>query len=148
MLVLDIATSFCIGLLIGNEIAVWAFIDPILWKLDDRAQIQAISMFAARLGTAMPFWYALSLALLLLETFLRRHEAGVPLTLASSAIWAAVVILTVLFLVPINNRLARMEPSLSSESAKREHRRWDALHRLRVVMLAVSMACFLIGGHV
>jgi uncharacterized membrane protein len=143
---LDIATITCVGLLIGNEVAVSAFINPILWRLEDGAQLRAVSMFAKRLGTAMPFWYVFSLVLLLLEAALRRTEAGDTLIVVSCAIWAAVIVLTILFLVPINNRLARMEPDLPPQSAKREHKRWDALHRLRIVALTASLVCFLVGG--
>lgn len=39
-----------------------------LVELEERAQARAISLFAAKLGTVMPFWYALSLVLLLVET--------------------------------------------------------------------------------
>src|SRR6185437_9691670 len=64
---LYIATTVCIGLLIGTEFAVSVFINPVLRKLDDRTQAKAVSLFAARLGRAMPFWYGLSLLLLLIE---------------------------------------------------------------------------------
>jgi hypothetical protein len=55
MLALNVVTTLCIGLLIGTEFAVSAFINPILRKLDSRAQASAIRLFAKRLGTAMPF---------------------------------------------------------------------------------------------
>jgi len=48
MIVLDIVTAVCIGLLIGTEFAVSVFINPILRKLDDRAQAHAIRLFARR----------------------------------------------------------------------------------------------------
>ncbi|MGD0893222.1 MAG: DUF1772 domain-containing protein [Terracidiphilus sp.] len=144
---LDIVTTACAAILIGNEIAVSAFINPILWKLDERAQASAVSLFAARLGAAMPFWYVISLLLLILETILRRHSAGVLLLTSGCAIWVAVIILTLLFLVPINNRLARVDTGSISEAARREHRKWDTLHRLRIVALGASLVCFLVGIH-
>lgn len=49
---LDIVTTVCIGLLIGSEFAVSVFINPILRKLDDLAQANAIHLFARRLGIA------------------------------------------------------------------------------------------------
>jgi len=134
--------------MIGTEFAVSAFINPILVKLDERAEAAATSLFAAKLGKAMPFWYAINLALLAAEAVMRRHESGSILLLVSCAVWTAVVLLTVLFLVPINNRIARMNSDSYSESARREHRLWDNLHRLRVAALAVSMICFLIGIHI
>lgn len=77
----NIATVVCIGLLVGTEFAVSAFINPVLAKLDDRSQAEAIRMFARKLGKAMPFWYGLSLVLLLLEGVFRRHVSGVSMLL-------------------------------------------------------------------
>jgi uncharacterized membrane protein len=142
---LNIVTTVCIGLMIGTEFAVSAFVNPILWKLDDSAQLKAIRLFAARLGAAMPFWYALSLLLLVAETIVQRHQPGFLLLVAASAIWAAVIVFTVIFLVPINNRLARLDPAAPPEQARREHKKWDSLHRARVAALAASMILFLIA---
>lgn len=145
MLFLDITTIICIGLLIGNEFAVSVFVNPVVWKLDDTAQASAIRLFAARLGAAMPFWYAACLVLLLIETVLRRHEPGFSLLVIASIIWAAVILLTVLFLVPINNRMARLAPNSLREQSRREHKRWDTLHRIRILTLSVSLVCFLLA---
>ena len=60
MIFLDIVTTVCIGLLIGTEFAVSVFINPVLQRLDTGTRMKTISYFAKRLGTAMPFWYALS----------------------------------------------------------------------------------------
>lgn len=143
MLALHIATIVCIGLMIGVELAVSAFINPLLWRLGLSAQVEIIAMFASRLGSAMPFWYALSLLLLLVETFVLRHQPHAVLLWASSGIWVLVIVLTVLFLVPINNRLARFKAGAVVEKALGDHHRWDALHRLRVLALAASMVMFL-----
>ena len=144
MLILNIVTTVCIGLMIGTELAVSAFINPVLWKLDDRAQMLAIRMFAGRLGFVMPFWYGLGLVLLLAETVTMRHEPGVVLLSIASGLWVLVIVLSVLVLVPINNQLARFEPGSATPMAQRDHRKWDKLHRLRVAALGVSMALFLI----
>ena len=142
---LDIVTTGSIGLLIGTELAVAVFIDPVLWKLEKSVQIAATRLFAKRLGRAMPFWYAATLVLLISETVARRHEPGASLTALASMIWAAVIVLTVIYLVPINNRLARTGPGSVAEVARQHHRRWDALHRYRVAALAVSMTCFMVS---
>lgn len=146
MVFLDVATTVCVGLLIGTEFSVSAFVNPVVWRLDERAQSQAIAMFARLLGTVMPFWYGLSLLLLLAETAIRRHQAGFLLSTASG-IWVAVIVLTLLFLVPINNRMMGLDPDSFSNAARREHRKWDAMHRMRVLALSVAMVCFLIAVH-
>ena len=140
---LDIVTTSCIGLLIGTELAVSIFINPILWRLDSVAQMSAVRMFAKRLGTAMPFWYAASLALLIAEAIVRRREASIALLLLACAIWVAVIVITILFLVPINNQLAQTGPRSVAAVAQQQHKRWDTMHRYRVAALAISMLCFL-----
>ncbi len=144
MLILNIVTTVCIGLMVGTELAVSAFTNPILWKLDDYSQMNAIRMFAAKLGTVMPFWYGLGLLLLLAATFAMRHDADVMLLSVASGIWAAIIVLTLLFLVPINNQFARMELGVATQRAQQDHRKWDRLHRLRVLALTVSMVLFLV----
>ncbi len=142
---LDIVTTVCIGLLIGTEFAVAVFINPILRKLGAREELRAIRLFAAKLGAAMPVWYGLSFLLLIAEAVVRHGEAGYLLLIAAGAIWAAVIILTILFLVPINNRLARVDPEAAPESALTEHGHWDAMHRWRVASLTAAMVCFLMA---
>ncbi len=145
ILVLNIVTTLCIGLLIGTEFAVSAFINPILRKLDSRAQAQAIRLFARRLGTAMPFWYVASLLLLIGEAIVHRRESGGLLLIAACVIWCAVIIHTLLVLVPINNRMTQLDSDAFSQEAQREHKKWDSLHRLRVVALVVAMVCCLVA---
>jgi uncharacterized membrane protein len=142
---LDIVTTVCIGLMIGTEFAVAVFINPILRKLGTREELRAIRLFAAKLGAAMPFWYGASLLLLISEAALRHNQSGYLLLIAAISIWAAVIVLTLLFLVPINNRLARVDPDAETEGALTEHGQWDAMHRWRVATLTAAMVCFLIA---
>jgi uncharacterized membrane protein len=142
---LDIVSTICIGLLIGTEFAVSVFINPILRKLEPREQLGAIRLFAARLGAAMPFWYGVSLLFLIAEAVVRHGANGHLLLIAASAIWAAVIVLTLLFLVPINNRLVRADPDSAPERALTEHGQWDAMHRWRVATLTAAMICFLMA---
>src|SRR6266704_3444314 len=102
---LDIVTTVSIGLLIGTEFSVSTFINPVLRRLDEAAQAHAVQMFAKRLGTAMPFWYAASLLLIIAEAVVRRHQPDDMFLIVAGAIWEAVIILTLLFLVPINNKM-------------------------------------------
>jgi len=140
---MDIITTVCIGLMVGTEFAVSVFINPILQKLGAREELRAIRLFAAKLGAAMPFWYGASLLLLIAEAVLRHDEHGFLLLIAACAIWIAVIVLTLVFLVPINNRLARIDPDAAAEPALKEHGQWDAMHRWRVATLTVAMICFL-----
>ena len=142
---LDVVTTVCIGLLIGTEFTVAVFINPILRKLGLREELRAIRLFAARLGSAMPVWCCVSFLLLIAEAIFRHGEAGSLLVIAAGVIWALVIILTVLFLVPINNRLARVDPESPVEPALQEHGDWDTMHRWRVASLTAAMICFVVA---
>jgi uncharacterized membrane protein len=143
--ILDIVATICIGLMIGTEFAVSVFVNPILAQLDEPAEADATRLFARKLGAVMPFWYGLSLLLLIAETVTRRQQPGVALLGAASAIWAGVILLTLLLLVPINNRIANMASNVFEEPLRREHKKWDSLHRWRVLALVVAMICLLMG---
>jgi uncharacterized membrane protein len=146
-LFLSIGAIVSIGLMIGVEFAVSVFINPILRKLDDVPRAQAVVLFARKLGTAMPFWYALNLLFLIAEWLLLRHAPGAPWLAAAAALWTAVIVLTLIFLVPINNRLARPASHASPVQAHAEHRRWDSLHQVRVIVLGTAMVLFLVAIH-
>lgn len=145
MNLLNIATILCIGLLIGAEFAVSSFINPVVWKLDLAAQASAFRLFGRRLGTAMPVWYIASLLLLVSETITHRHESHVGLLGVAIAFWGAAIALSLLSLVPINNRMVRTADGGFSEGTQRELRKWDSVHRVRVSLLAVAMVFFLAG---
>ena len=145
MLILNIVAILSIGLLIGTEFAVSVFINPVLTRLDERAHAQAIQMFATRLGKAMPFWYAANLVLLITITWFHRDQHSLSLLIAASATWAAVILLTILFLVPINNRMMRLDPNSFTEAQQREHHRWTTLHHFRVLSLCAAMVCLLLA---
>lgn len=147
ILFLGIATVLSTGLMIGTEFAVSAFINPILEKLDGQARAHAVRLFAAKLGKVMPFWYTGNFLLLIVEAILLRGERAMGLLAVASGVWAAVIVLTLLFLVPINNRLARQDVSLTLPEADRQHRRWDAMHRARVVALSAAFVLLLLGVH-
>ncbi len=144
-MILNIVTTLSLGLLIGTEFTVSAFINPIFRRLDDRSQLAMIQPFAARLGAAMPFWYSLSFVLLLVETVVLRHSPQVSLLVAASAIWAFVIVFTLRFLVPINNRMIRPAPGTTPAQALREHGRWELMHRFRVLALTAAMVAFLVA---
>lgn len=148
MTLLNVVTVACIGLLVGVEFAVSAFVNPVLWKLEPAARAVTVRTFARNLGAVMPVWYAVSMLLLLAELVAGWHGPGAGLLIASSTIWATVIVLTLLFLVPINSRLAKLEPAAWTDQTWREHRRWDTRHRYRIAALVASWVCLLMAIHV
>ncbi len=142
---LNLVTTIFIGLLIGTEFAVSAFINPVLAQLGDKAAAHATRLFAKKLGAFMPFWYGLVFLLLAAQGVAARHQAGFAWIVAAVALWAAVIAFSILVLVPINNRIVAMSAETFEASLRTQHARWDTLHRGRVAILLGAMVCLLIG---
>jgi uncharacterized membrane protein len=143
MRVLDIIAILSIGLMIGVEFAVSAFINPTVRKLDDEPQARILSLFAAQLGFVMPFWYALGLLLLIAETILRRNTPALTQLTIAASLWVFIIVFTLAMLVPINNRITKLQPTALPADWRQAHRRWDNLHRVRVALLLVAFALVL-----
>jgi uncharacterized membrane protein len=139
MHVLDIITITSAGMMTGNELAVSAFVNPAMRRLESGPQAQALSILARSLGRAMPVWYGSCLALLALESFLRRHQTTLPALLTAAAIQMAVIVFSITTLVPINNRIAALNTAAPAPGWDRDHRKWDVLHRIRILLLIVAL---------
>jgi hypothetical protein len=84
----------------------------------------------------MPFWYAVTL---LLVVALAVQERGAPrdwLCGVAGGLMGAAVLLTVTMLVPINNRIAKWPGT--GELSRALAARWDRRHRLRVILLLAA----------
>ena len=139
MHLLDTITITFAGLMVGNELAVSAFFNPAVWQLESTPQAHALSILAGSLGRAMPVWYGLCLALLALESFLHRHQATLAPLLIASALWVGAIVLSISALVPINNRIASLNTAAPAPGWERDHRKWDALHRVRILFLMLAL---------
>ncbi len=102
----------CLTLMTGNEICVAAFVNPVLRKLPEHEQVPFLSRAAAQLGFTMPFWYIASFALTVATAIAGRHATGVWPAGSLAAVFLQVVILviTIGFMVPINNLLGKLQP--------------------------------------
>lgn len=140
MHLLDIITIISAGLMTGTELAVSAFVNPALQRLESGPRAQAVSILARSLGSAMPVWYCLCFALLVFESFLRRHQTVLMPILTAAAIWAAVILFSISVLVPINNRIiASLNAAAPAAGWERDHRKWEVLHRVRILLLIIAL---------
>ena len=139
MHLLNIITITSAGLMVGNELAMSAFVNPALRRLEIGPQAQALSILARSLGRAMPVWYILCLALLALESLLHLHHATLAPLLIATALWVGAVVLSISVLVPINNRIASLNTAAPAPGWERDHRKWDALHRVRILLLILAL---------
>jgi uncharacterized membrane protein len=136
---LDTITITFAGLMVGNELALSAFVNPAIWQLESGPQAQGLSLLARSLGRVMPVWYGLCLALVALESFLHRHQAALVPLLTATLIWAGVIVFTIGMLVPINDRIASLNTAAPTPGWKHDHKKWDSLHRVRILLMAVAL---------
>jgi hypothetical protein len=143
----DIATAAVAATMAGNEIAVAVFVHPQLRKLNDDDHAHIAQPLAKVLGKAMPLWYGLALVLILGAAYERRplfRGPGLLITLAA-ILWAITIVFTITMLVPINNRIATMNPRQPYPTWLQDRCRWDKLHRVRVELLIIAVLILFSG---
>ena len=143
----DIATATITATMVGNEFCVAVFVHPQLRKLNDSSHALIAQPLASALGKAMPLWYGLALALILGAAYEHRPiTTGPGVLIALAAIlWAISIVFSVTTLVPIKNRIAKMNPQQPYPTWLQDRCRWDKLHRIRVELLIVAVLVLLAG---
>ena len=146
-MVLEVATVTVAGLLVGNELAVAAFVHPTLWRLPDAVHLPAASALARILGKVMPFAYALTAVLTIALALIDWYRDGRwPVLIAVSAeLWVLSIVYTVAALVPINSKIAAWTNETAPPDWKSFRTRWDYLHRWRVLLLSVAFILLATG---
>jgi uncharacterized membrane protein len=129
----NMTTVFVVLTLVGVEFSVSAFVNPAAWRLEPEAQWKMLSRFALVLGKVMPVWYPVSTLLLAIQTWLSWHIPGRAILLTADAIWVLTSVASILFLVPLNSRVAE-----GAADWQRIHRIWDRRHRVRIAALATA----------
>ncbi len=146
-IVYDITTAAVAGTMVGNEFAVAAFVHPQLRKLGNDAHAKTAALLAGVLGKAMPLWYGLAFLLILGAAYEHRPLSnGSGLLIASAgALWVVTIVFTIAMLVPINNRIAKMDPEHPYDCWLQDRCRWDKLHQTRVLLLIMALLLLLTG---
>jgi hypothetical protein len=128
------------GTLIGNEIAVGAFIHPNLTRLDDHTHLRASQAFARTFGGIMPFWYASTLILTIAVLFVAQAGTSLTwwLTFSSIILFAITIIYTLTGLVQINNRVSNWDPESPPTNWREDRQKWDRNHLIRTLILFVA----------
>ncbi|ANI91906.1 anthrone oxygenase family protein [Dietzia timorensis] len=132
--------------LTGVEFCVAAFFHPVAARLPEPAAMAARALSAARLGAAMPAWYALAALTALLAAWGAVSPAATWMWSLMTAGLALIIAATILVLVPINSAIARgaREAGAAADAAEARRMRgdiarWDRLHRLRSLALAAAV---------
>lgn len=137
--VIAIVAVVLTGPLVGVELGVAVFTNPLAAKLSDDAYRVFRGGGSRLLGVLMPFWYIGTLLVLIAGAVLSRDVLAVT----AVALMGAAVLLSVTVLVPINNRIGAWQ---SDNDVNRDlARRWDRLHWVRVGLLVAMFTALTIS---
>ncbi|MBO8202274.1 DUF1772 domain-containing protein [Streptomyces smyrnaeus] len=135
---LEIATTVIVGLMVGVELSVSFVINPILNALPDDSSQRGRSHGGRMLGAVMPVWYIGSLVLVAVWAIAGRHHDGAGLVTLAGALLVLSVVMSLLLLVPINNRGKTWTVENRPEDWKEQMNRWDRFHYVRVAVIIAA----------
>ena len=142
---LEVVTTVVVGLMVGVEFSVAFVMNPILNALPDDASQTGHSHGGRMLGAVMPFWYIGSLVLVAVWAIAGWHHDGTGLVITAGALLILSVIMSILLLVPINNRNKTWTPESRPEDWKEQLNRWERFHYVRVAVIIGAFA-LLVGA--
>ncbi|WP_405779248.1 DUF1772 domain-containing protein [Streptomyces sp. NBC_01378] len=137
---LEVVTTVVVGVMVGVEFSVAFVINPILNALPGDNGLRGRTHGAQMLGAVMPFWYIGSLALVEVWAIAGWHHHGTGLVVTAGALLILSVIMSILLLVPINNRVKTWTVDGLPEDWKEQMNRWDRFHYVRVAVLITAFA--------
>ncbi|MFD8783640.1 anthrone oxygenase family protein [Kitasatospora sp. NPDC059599] len=135
---LEVVTTVLVGLMVGVEFSVAFVMNPIFGKLPEDSDQLARAHGGRMLGALMPFWYIGSLALSAVWAVAGWHRHGTGLVVTAGALLILSVIMSVLLLVPINNRGKTWTPENRPEDWKEQMNRWNRFHYARVAVIVAA----------
>ncbi|MFD7694695.1 anthrone oxygenase family protein [Streptomyces sp. NPDC059805] len=136
--VLEVATTVIVGLMVGVEFAVAFVMNRIFSALPEDSGQLARAHGGRMLGALMPFWYIGSLLLTALWAAVTWNEDGTALLVVAGALLLVSVVMSVLLLVPINNRGKTWTPENRPADWKEQMNRWDRYHYVRVAVIIAA----------
>lgn len=143
---LSVITVVVVGVMVGVEFAVAVLINPIFDRLPDGAGLAARSDGARLLGRVMPFWYIGSVLLSVLWVIQGWGRPSAGLVAVAAVLLVASVVISVVVLVPINSRVAQWSDGNAPSDWKAQVRRWDQIHYLRVVVIAIALVLLAVAN--
>lgn len=137
---LEVVTIVVVGLMVGVEFSVAFVMNRIFNALPADSDQAARSHGGRMLGALMPFWYVGSLVLSVIWAVANRHHPGTGLIITAAALLLASVVMSLLLLVPINNRGKTWTAETRPADWKQQMNRWDRYHYIRVAILIAAFA--------
>ncbi|MEU8465624.1 DUF1772 domain-containing protein [Streptomyces sp. NPDC029003] len=137
---LEVVTTVVVGVMVGVEFCVAFFVNPILNGLPGDNGLRGRSHGARLLGAVMPFWYIGSLVLAAIWAVAGWHHRGSGLVVTAAALLIVSVVMSILLLVPINNRVKTWTAEGLPADWKEQMNRWDRFHYVRVAVIVAAFA--------
>ncbi|MFC9650166.1 anthrone oxygenase family protein [Streptomyces sp. NPDC056937] len=137
---LGVFTTVVVGLMVGVEFSVAFVINRILNGLPGDNGLRGRAHGARMLGAVMPFWYIGSLVLATIWAVAGWHLHGAGLVVTAAALLILSVIMSLLLLVPINNRVKTWTADGLPADWKEQMNRWDRFHYVRVAVIIAAFA--------
>jgi uncharacterized membrane protein len=135
-----------VGLMVGVEFSVAAFVNPIFDRLPSDGGVAARSDGARLLGRVMPFWYIGSLVLAVVWAVLAWGQTRTWSVIAAAALLVVSVLMSIALLVPINSRVATWTAGSIPADWKQQVHRWDRLHYVRVTVIVAAFVLLTVAG--
>ncbi|MCX4513690.1 DUF1772 domain-containing protein [Streptomyces sp. NBC_01619] len=137
---LEVFTTVVVGVMVGVEFSVAFFVNPILDGLPGDAGLRGRTHGARLLGAVMPFWYIGSLVLAAVWAIAGWDHHGAGLVVTAAALLTLSVVMSILLLVPINNRVKTWTAEGLPADWKQQMNRWDRFHYVRVAVIVAAFA--------
>ncbi|MFK0170590.1 anthrone oxygenase family protein [Streptomyces sp. NPDC090306] len=137
---LEVFTTVVVGVMVGVEFSVLFVVNPILDALPEDSGQLGHAHGGRMLGAVMPFWYIGSVVLVAVWAGAGWHHHGTGLVVTAGALLIVSVVMSVLLLVPINNRSKTWTPETRPEDWKEQLNRWLRFHYVRVAVIIAAFA--------
>lgn len=137
---LEVFTTVAVGLMVGVEFSVAFVLNPILGALPEDSGQLGRAHGGRMLGAVMPVWYIGSLVLVAVWAIAGWHDGGAGLVVTAGVLLILSVIMSILLLVPINNRGKTWTPENRPADWKDQMNRWDRYHYVRVAVIIAAFA--------
>ncbi|MGW6707700.1 anthrone oxygenase family protein [Streptomyces sp. NPDC054956] len=135
---LEVVTVVVVGLMVGVELSVAFIMNRILDALPEDSRQLGHAHGGRMLGALMPFWYVGSVVLSAIWAFAGWHHEGTGLVVTAAGLLVVSVAMSVLLLVPINNRNKTWTPETRPADWKEQLQRWNRYHYLRVAVIVAA----------
>lgn len=135
---LEVVTTVVVGLMVGVEFSVAFIMNRILDALPEDSGQLGHAHGGRMLGALMPFWYIGSLVLSTIWAIAGWHRPGAGLVVTAGALLILSVIMSLLLLVPINNRNKTWTPENRPADWKEQLHRWNRYHYIRVAVIVAA----------